>query len=394
MKNKLLLLMVIVSTIFFQEAIAQLPQTSTADNPKWYYIQVVGSGSSRENRVFNVKETNVIGSVLSATNSNQLFRFEKENDKYFIITKSNKKLAAGKNGTVEAVVLNDVGTLFSFTPYENYFTLKSSSPAPGGSSDKLYVHQSSASDYKITLEVATWETALNSQFAFVPLEDVVYEYSTDKKVIWYNIRSAKEGNEAKGMTDVSSSDSDIKIALEEIREDNDYQLWKLVKKGARANIINKATGNYISSYSVVSQPNIKYNYIQANPENESSGWAFKHIREAQYTIAGVDNDKITRYLTAATEGIDPTPYDASALFSSDVVWKLKKVKSEDYTSLPNFETEDNILIYSRNQKIIVEGAEDYAVRTIQGTMVAKNIELPVGIYLVTVNGKTTKLLVK
>jgi hypothetical protein len=66
--------------------------------------------------------------------------------------------------------------------------------------------------------------------------------------------------------------------------------------------------------------------------------------------------------------------------------KLASTKIDDL--LPN-----HTLIYVKDKQIVVEGTDDYVVRTIQGVSVGRNRPLPVGIYLVTVNGKTTKVLV-
>ena len=61
---------------------AQLPEVSTAENPKWYYIQVLGS-DTRVGRVFTAEGSKVYGREISASidpdvTSKQLWRFEKE----------------------------------------------------------------------------------------------------------------------------------------------------------------------------------------------------------------------------------------------------------------------------------------------------------------------------
>lgn len=43
MRKKRLILLVALGFTASMQLAAQLPEVSTADNPKWYYIQVLGS---------------------------------------------------------------------------------------------------------------------------------------------------------------------------------------------------------------------------------------------------------------------------------------------------------------------------------------------------------------
>ncbi|MCC8145785.1 MAG: hypothetical protein LIO93_04950 [Bacteroidales bacterium] len=398
MKNKLLLLMWIVSAIFQQEVFAQLPEISTADNDAWYYIHVGVNGSCREDRVFVAKGTTVFVETLNKASDAQLFRFEKQNNNYFIINKStSKRLYVGKVDNEECLTLSDAGTEFKLDPLaDHYFNITATKTPTGDDATKKWAHQSnSGSSYKIILVNTSWSSGENSQFSFIPYEDMNLEYSDAKTNVWYTINSSEKGADpVKCMTDVSTStNSTIKIAVEEAQENNSYQLWKLVKKGSLTNFVNKATGNIIQTQSNISEPNIMYNYTQlTTDEADSKGWSLKHIRAGQYAIYGVEEDNITRYLTVTTEGVEPGIYDPNNLIFSKLAWKFNKVSTE--TSLPEIYEKDDIRIYSENKKIVVTGADNYTIRNIQGIVVNRNIELPVGIYLVTVEGKTTKVLVK
>jgi hypothetical protein len=395
MKNKLLLLFVIAAVLFQQKAIAQLPEISTAGNPVWYFIQVVGEGSSRENRVFDVQGNYVYGASLNKTSDAQLFRFEKNGNNYIIISKpTGKKINVGLNGGEEAFVLSETGLEFKLNPLAAYYyDIEATQSAVGGDASKKWAHQANSnSSYKIILVNTTWSSGLNSQFSFIPYEALNLEYSTAEKSVWYAINSAKTNSTDECITDISFN---IKIAVDGFVENNENQLWKLVQNGSKVNFVNKATGKTIQNRSDVSESNKMYNYTQLTETLAgNAGWTLNHIRAGQFSISGLEEDNITRYLNAAEEGVAPETFDSNAIINSGFAWKFKKINTT-YTAIPTIGKEDkDFLIYSVNRRIVVEGAKDYTIRTIHGTPVNKNTELPVGIYLVTVNGKTSKLLVK
>ena len=93
MRKKRLILLVALGFTASMQLAAQLPEVSTADNPKWYYIQVLGS-DTRVGRVFTAEGSKVYGREISASidpdvTSKQLWRFEKNaNGSYVIVNKS------------------------------------------------------------------------------------------------------------------------------------------------------------------------------------------------------------------------------------------------------------------------------------------------------------------
>ena len=374
-----------------------LPEISTVDNPAWYFIQVLGSESARENLVFTAQNNYLYGKVLDKTDDAQLFRFEKNNSNYFIINKlTEKKVDVTMNEGEEALSLSDEGIEFSFAPLADYYYNITASKTPtGGDASKKWAHQANAnSSFKIILVNTTWNTGQNSQFSFIPYEDMNLEYSSSELETWYSIESA--GSNSGCITDVTAANADIKLEIETYSEGNNNQLWKLLRKGTETNFMNKATGNIIQTQSNVSGNNILYNYTQlTDNETSSSGWTLTHIRAGQYSISGVENDdNITRYLSVSSEENAPDKYDETKLISSNFAWKFVKRAVADQNSIPLVQKLDDFYIYSESRRIIVEGTDDYTVKTIQGISVDNDTELLVGVYLVTIKGKTTKLFVK
>lgn len=398
MKHKELLLLLCIAILFPLKALAQLPEVSTAENPVWYFIQVVGADSNRENRVFVAKDGYLYGEALNKSSNAQLFRFEKSGNQYFIISKStNQKLDVGMNGTEEALKLSASGIGFTLDPLAGvFFNITASSTPTGGDASKKWAHQANSnSSYKIILVSTTWSSGANSQFSFIPYEALNLEYSTTGNDVWYTIQSAKTGNNDMYMTDVQNGDGSRYLSLTS-GENTDSQYWKLVKKGTLTQFVNKATGNVLQTKSDLVDPYFQYNFTQLTQDAaQSKGWSLTHIRGGQYAISGVEEDNITRYLSASNTG-NNTPEELNLndnLYFSSFAWKLTKADGD--VSIPVLNGEENTFYaYPENRKIKVVGADEYSVRTIQGVLVDKDSTLPVGIYLVTANGKTVKVLVK
>ncbi|MDH8701936.1 hypothetical protein M2138_001288 [Dysgonomonadaceae bacterium PH5-43] len=398
MKNKFLFIMVLM-IVAFQNLSAQsalpLPEASTAAEPKWYYIQVVGD-TGRENRVFAASGSYLIGEAISKTKDAQLFRFEKSGDNYIIINKSTgSKVNVGKNGSDDALVLSDAGLEFKLdylTSSKLYYQIKATSPVTGGDASKLWAHQANSnSSYKIILVNTAWNTGINSQFSFIPYENYVFEYSTDTNDIYYTIES--QGANSGCITDASGANSG-KLTVEELQANKDNQLWKVSLNGTKVNFINKATGNVINTESAIDENNMMYNFTQLSTSATSSNaWTLSHVRAGQHTIAGIETDNVTRYLNAALDGTTPDVYDSADLINSNFAWILNKKKVT--SSLPEVqEVGEGINIYSINKRIFVEGTDSFEVRNLQGITVNKNTELSTGVYLVTVSGVTKKVMVK
>lgn len=393
MKKNLLATLLSILFICPQGLLAQLPETSTADNPLWYYIQVLGDDSSREDRVFVAKGNYVYGEDLNTNSEAQLFRFEKSGNQYYIISKSaNKKVDVAINSGEEALSLSDAGIGFTLDVLGDYYNITATKTPTGGDSGKKWAHQANNnSSYKIILVNTSWSSADNSKFCFVPYESINLEYSTTGDETWYRLSNAKAGYEGLVLTQTNSENTPFELLPEVAGDASQY--WKLEKSGALVHLINKASGSIIQTKSSVLEDTPMFNFIQATQTlSESNGWTLTHRREGQYIISGIEDDNIKRYLNAANVTKAPDTYDSSALLNSGFAWKFNYVGKGGEVNIPSVE-KDEFIVYTENRRIVVVNAENYTVRTLQGVLVDGNNELPVGIYLVTGNGVTKKVLV-
>lgn len=388
-----------LSCVFAQTTSAQLPEVSTAANPVWYYIQVLGNDGTREDRVWSANSNNYLyGEALSKTSDAQLFRFEKSGNNYYIISKSaNKKADVAIFEKEETLSLTDAGAAFTLDPLgENYYNITATQTPVGGDVTKKYTHQSNSnSSFKMILVNTTWNTTDNSKFNFVPYDAVNLTCSDVSTETWYYITGASKAYESKYVTDITISGSNPNFAIKEKENNNTIQQWKLIKKAGNDNIdfVNRSTGNVINTSSTAGD--LYNNILFASNVNETTGWTMTYCNGGQYIISGVEEDGHTRYWKIAVDNQTPSKYEGNNLAFSDFAWKIKKVQSDNSSSIPNpFETDKSIVVYSRNNKIIVEGETNYTIYTIQGIQMKKTAHLPGGIYLVSVKNKIVKLLVK
>lgn len=402
MKRKFLFIALIV-LLGFPKAIAQMPEVSTSSDPIWYYIQVQGE-DERTGLVFTVVDNTVYGkAMINSTNQSevdtQLWRFEKNGDNYTIISKSTGKkadIAYDASKTINYAALNDNPTTeFQILPFGDYFNIKATTPPTGGSSSEVYAHQANSGgsrNYVIMFVSTQYSSEPSSAYKFVIFEDFNIEYSDDQKSVWYNIINAEYSG--KGITDISTSqDLDKRFGITEIETENESQQWKLVKNNdGRINFVNKVTGNIIKTDSEAGLQLYQHNLVQFTQDiDQSSGWELGYIGVGQYIISGIEADGITRYLNTGETTGEATEFDPKSAKDSGFAWIFKE--AGDRTDLPTIRGE-NIRIYSLNKRIVVESQDEYTITNIQGQTINRNIDLTTGIYLVTVNGKTTKIFVK
>jgi WD40 repeat protein len=212
--------------------------------------------------------------------------------------------------------------------------------------------------------------------------------SADGATVWMNIRNPKTN---KYLTDEVSSVPDMNFILES-QSNSQAQQWKIIaKENGNVEFVNRATGNLISTVTNLD----KYYYVDYTVDPAgNTGWkyALASDGDVQYEVYTTD-DGVISYWNATTNGQAPDVYSTGNTANSTYAWIFSWV-DETRTGIHPPLVSDNIRVYSENKRIYVEGCDEYRVITVSGMPVRKNIELPIGIYLVTVKGKTTKILVK
>lgn len=202
MRKKRLILLVALGFTASMQLAAQLPEVSTADNPKWYYIQVLGS-DTRVGRVFTAEGSKVYGREISASidpdvTSKQLWRFEKNaNGSYVIVNKSTGlQLDLDYDASQEtghAALAKTASVTFKLNKIGDYYQFESSKSAPSTPAAELYLHQGNAGyDFLIITVDTTWGSGDNSKFSFKPFVDYSIEYSDDKTETYYQLTNASK----------------------------------------------------------------------------------------------------------------------------------------------------------------------------------------------------------
>ncbi|MDH8702236.1 hypothetical protein M2138_001596 [Dysgonomonadaceae bacterium PH5-43] len=400
MKKRLLFFVICFMAITFgQDLLAQseLPKTSTKTDPVWYYIKVKGSIASRQNRLFTASSDNVVGSymdnVTPTNRNNYLWRFEKNGDVINIVSKQNNLLltisdkselttAANSNVTWEIIPSASVTK-------QGYFQIKSNTGK--------YATQGSATVEYVVQAAATGGTD-NSLFSFLRFDDSEPQVSTNTD-IWYYIKSAETGQRDKYITDVNASTTDI-VKFKVLTKETDdeklcYQQWKVIKPtdtSSTMHFVNRATGNVIKT---AYDYNSYFNVQSATEVGESNGWKLSFINLDQFAISGLDAQGITGYLNSSSTLKPATaiPLDVEFLNSS-YAWRFVEIETDTHINKNISNPFENVDIRVEDRRVIVEGANDYSVYHISGFQVGKDIQLPVGVYLIVINGSTKSILVK
>lgn len=409
MNKKFILILSLLLVASINQMFAQLPEVSTSTHPRWYYIKVQGSDAGRKDRVFTNETNKIFGREQIYSNSftdmnKQLWRFEQDAEGHYMMI--NKAASARKldivfdaeKNIVQAVLSLNPTTSWSLVQRGNYYSIQAVTPISGKTGYR-YAHQANSSgerNYAIMMETTTWASTADSYFSFVPFEDPNLVMSNDKSQTWYVIKSNKAGYEGKCITDVTGASlADIQFGINDYEEGNTNQLWKAVKKVAsvsdtRFDLVNKATGNIIQTDYSLHQG---YYYTQAAQDlAASNGWQVTYFGKDAYSIFGTNADGLKRYLNATLAGDVPDSYNADNLSGTGFSWGFEKVLITDIDELMTEELSDSFNAYSEGHRIYVIGADDYVIRTVTGVVVSKDSTLPAGIYLVTANGETKKMI--
>jgi hypothetical protein len=368
---------------------------STADNPYWFCLQVQGtSGDGTAGLVVTAEDGDRVKGRPMATDldgvSKQLWRIEWSSgtNNYAIVNNATgKKLSAiydAELGARVAVLSDAPSTEWGLNTVSNgkyYFEMKTQ--PSGGTANTRFLALEKNNDFALTfVSMTSLPSCRYDLVAPAPL------LSDDETTIWYNFRSAANG---KFLT-FDTTTPNIHFLLSDYLETNAAtQQWKFVAipgKTGFVEIVNRASGNKVGT---TTRLNHYYYVLYADPSTTTDGWKINALGAGKYELQTVDENGISHYWQATTEGQAANSYVAG---DEAAAWVLQWV---DNISSPTGIREalpESLRVYVSDRRIIVEGADDYAVYTIMGTRVAKNASLPQGVYLIKIKDTTIKRLVK
>jgi hypothetical protein len=371
--------------------------SSTEANPKWYYIQVKGVGLT-VNQVLTNVNGQVLGQNLATTDvasiSKQLWRFEINGNGYRVINKHSKQqltvtFDAAANVRRPALIDNSP-TIWYFptSATSGYKYMNIQNEPQEGTPGEIYLSQTRYNNNALKLVSVADRTSANELFRCVLNEMPIV--SNDEATLWMTIRNPKTN---KYLTDAVASAPGVHFTLEAANNAQSQQ-WKiLAKDNGNVEFINRATGNMIATSTYLN----KYYYVNYTTDPAgNTGWQYALAggSTGQYVVSTTDADGVDIYWNATTDGQAVNIYSPGNTANSTYAWIFTWV-DEVYTGItPPVFLPDNIRVYALNRRIYVDGCDDYRITAISGMPMKKNTNLPVGIYLVTVKGKTTKILVK
>jgi hypothetical protein len=395
---KQLIIAILICAFAGAKTYAQPFETSDATTPKWYFIQVKGTGDNA-GKVVTEEDGKAIGRSVAglADRAKQLWRIETTNNasQWVIINKySGKKLDVSYDadlGERIAVVSETPATEWTTKLIAgNYCWLRIVKQPSGGVSGAGYLTQSGSSLHSALYFTKTDANNPddNAQFQFVSIDAPVL--SDNYGTVWFAIRNAQNGGTDKCLTEIETTEN-IKFSMQDFASTNRRQQWKIVSnpgQNGSVNFVNRETGHLISSTPVY---DLSYYYVQY-AGSEGAGWSIDELGNNQYEVrtgpAAAGN-----YWYAATDGQPTAMYTKGASLNTGFAWKFQFCDEEILTAI-EAPQQDRIRVYVQDRRIYVEGADQYRVYTVYGTTVNANGQLPVGVYLVTTKNKTTKILVK
>ncbi|MDR0428318.1 MAG: hypothetical protein LBH12_06905 [Dysgonamonadaceae bacterium] len=411
--KKLKFMICLMLSLFLSISLYAQPSYSTAENPVWYYIQVQGEGVS-EDLVFTLDDNGrVYGrekaeTLDRSTINQQLWRIEKSGSQMYVFNKATNKQLDVVYDTqlrirVVSTVTGEPSTKWRLAKSGDYYTLQIVTEPTEGVSGAKFAYQSTATarNFVIMFEMEAKKNDANALFRFLEYkEENTPVASEGANETWFFIKTAKDGVLERGVTAYSNpTDPEITFGLDSIVKTNENQYWKFVKKADSAvekyHLINKATGKIIGTDVILN----RLFYVQpAGQLDDSNGWQTILINGDQFELKGVADNGIIRYMNAASasEGSSDI-YNPKKSLNTGFAWTFINVNDYELpiTSINNpNDNNTDVRVYSENNRIIVKGSDDYIVRNISGVQLAKNSYLQTGIYFVTVNGKTVKVLVR
>lgn len=211
--------------------------------------------------------------------------------------------------------------------------------------------------------------------------------SDEEQTSYYFVASASSGAQGLAMTD-AGADAAYPIALSALTSSADQQ-WRLESAGTNlVRLVNRQSGRILQPQSVA---DALYRIAQLGSQVlQGRGFTLQSLGSDQYALSGVEEDGgEARYLVAQQKDVAPTDLTA-ATAGSPVAWTFtlaERVNGIDAarSGAPRVSVE--------NGRISVEPAAPFTVHTADGAQVSATGKLQPGLYLVTVAGRTVKVLI-
>lgn len=388
---------------------AQQPQASTADNPVWYYIQVLGDGDRTGRAMTELTNGDVYGrGLVDSDNAEetapQLWRVEIAEGEYrFVNRQTGRYMNVRYDDSREIGMATTTDQPCGFRLAETatagggYFNIVATHTPTGGDPSEIYLHQANSGgsrDYVIMMVGTGYSGSENSAFRFVEFEENTLSYSDEETTRWYRIYSAKTGLEGLCLQQnapAAAGEAPFRFAGEQAGAAT--QEWKLTRNSDGTTVLcNRATGDIVSTES---KTDGLLNIVQsAVAATAGKGWILNYIGQGQYTIAGEEADGITRYLSAAEETELPEAFKPAGNHQNTSFAFRLKLTEEISTDIPANASDATRKVRVENGRIRVDGNTRFSVFTASGLRVSNDNRLPSGIYLVSVGDKTVKVYVR
>ena len=353
-----------------------LPETSEGDKVKWYFLQTTRADYA-EPTFYTAMDDGLIKGRAQAVYpdvdgmNKQLWKFETEDGEWYTITNcyDGRKLGTGVGPNGESLMMQDAPQakfkLRDLTATVGYdcFGLETDTPAPGGGTQYRWPSMTGPNDpYDGLVWLVGEGSSTGDDCGIIAVEfDGVYEPATGSELLQTYLDWLPANWES---TYLYGTDP------------------------GKVSIVNRATGNSISTNLTIED---KYNVPTADGKGiVATTWNILPIAEGQYAISSVGNDKVMRLLNAQTLGSETDELPDTDLNGTGFAWAFSQADTEVGI---NTVTQQDGNVRVENGRIIAPEGAKVNVFTPEGVEMPADSKLMPGIYIVTVNGKATKILV-
>lgn len=376
-----------------------LPETSQDGKVTWYFLKTACT-DERAGNVFTAVDGFVFNKPQASyddydTMARQLWCFEVDDEGWYTITNryDGRKLGVAMGIHGEALALFDEPQAkFKLRELDSGTGFQSSMPAPGGGSIFLYPAATNASwDWVVWLVRESNSYNDESAVTFIKYEDS-YAPQNSETVTWYNIMSAEDGGGTAMITDNTSVvDAQYRFTVSAKDPGDKSAQWRIVEsQPGKSSIINRATGNSISTNL---EADGRYNLPEADAKTVvPTTWNILPVSEGEYAFASTGTDNMKRLLSSQTIGSDAVELPSGSLANTAFAWKFSQAESE--TGIDNAAAASKGTFSVEDGRIVAPEGAKVRVITPEGIVIPRSARLSHGIYIVTVNGVTTKISVK